>query len=72
MSATPQVRRVVVFFLLAAVLLAVLTPGAASLPLAILVFTLLFFIAIVLSVLLFRVDEQTHIQHELVYSLVIN
>jgi hypothetical protein len=65
MSATPQLRRVVGFFLLAAVLLAVLTPGAASLPLAILVVTLCFLIAIVLSVLLFRFDEQNHTQQAL-------
>jgi predicted MFS family arabinose efflux permease len=65
MSATPQLRRVVGFFLLAAVLLAVLTPGAASLPLAILVVTLWFLIAIAPTVLLFRFDEQSHRQQAL-------
>jgi len=51
-----QVRRVAVFFCLAVVLLAALTPGAAALPLAILI-TLCFLISIAINVLLPIVDE---------------
>jgi hypothetical protein len=60
-----QVRRVAVFFCLAVVLLAALTPGAAALPIAILI-TLSFLIAIAISVLLPVVDEQRTTQQSLV------
>jgi len=60
-----QVRRVAVFFCLAVVLLAALTPGAAALPPAILI-TLWFLIAIAISVLLPLVDEQRTTQQFLV------
>ena len=63
MSMKPHVRRVFVFFCLAALLLAALTPGAAGLPLAILV-TLWFFIAVVVSVPLPHIDEQGHKQQD--------
>jgi hypothetical protein len=59
MKAVSQVRRVVVFFCLAVVLLAALTPGVAALALAILV-TLSFFVAIALFVLLPHVEERNH------------
>jgi hypothetical protein len=61
MTATPHIRRVAVFFFLAVVLLAALTPGATNLPLVILV-AQWFFIAIAVSVLLPHVDEQSHSQ----------
>jgi len=55
----------VVFFLLATLLLAAFTPGAAGLPLVILVVTLWFFIAIALSILLYCVGEQHRTQQAL-------
>ena len=64
MCATPHVRRVVVFICLAMVLFAALTPGAASLPLAILV-ALWFLIEIAVSILLPHVEEQSHAQQAL-------
>jgi fatty acid desaturase len=64
MNATSYVRRIAVFFCLAMVLLAALTPGAAGFLPAILV-PMWFFIAIVLSFLLSYVDEQHHTQQAL-------
>jgi hypothetical protein len=64
MTATPHIRRVAVFFCLAILLLAALTPGATSLPVAILV-AQWFFIAIAVSVLLPYVDKQNHTQQAL-------
>ena len=64
MTATPHIRRVAVFFSLAVVLLAALTPGASSLPVAILV-AQWFFIAIAVSVFLPHVDEQNYTQEAL-------
>jgi membrane-bound metal-dependent hydrolase YbcI (DUF457 family) len=61
MNAKSHLRRAVIFFCLAALLLAALTPGAGNLPVAILV-PLMFFIAIVASVLLPHADEQSHTQ----------
>jgi hypothetical protein len=58
MSATSYIRRVAVFFCLAALLLAAVAPGAAGLPLAIL-FTLEFFVAISLGVRLPQLDGQS-------------
>jgi hypothetical protein len=65
MSAMSQVRRVAVFFCLAFVLLAALTPGPAVLPFAILI-PLWFSIAIAISVLLPLVDEHRTTQQSLV------
>jgi hypothetical protein len=59
MRAASYIRRIAFFVCLAAVLLAALTPGMAGLPFAILV-PLLFFIAIVLSVPLPCIEEQTY------------
>ncbi len=59
MSSTSPIRRVAVFICLAVVLLAASTPGAASLPLAILV-PLWFLIAIAVSAFLPHLDEQSH------------
>jgi len=56
---------VAVFFCLTVLLLAALTPGAAGLPLAILI-TQWFLIAIAISVLLTFVDEQRARQQSLV------
>ncbi len=56
-GATSHFRRVAVFVCLAALLLAVLTPAAAVLPLAILV-TLWFSVAVIISAPLPQVDEQ--------------
>jgi len=67
MNATSHVRRVFVFLCLAALLLAALTPGAAGLPLAILV-TLWLLIAVVIAVPLPHVDEQDHTQQTLALS----
>ena len=64
MSETPHVRRLVVFLCLAALLLAAMTSGAAGLPLAILI-SLWGFTAIVLSVPLPQIDEQSHTQQAL-------
>jgi hypothetical protein len=64
MSKTPHVRRIVVYFLLAAVLLAVMTPHAVGLLRAILGI-LLFFIPISSSIRLPQVDEQGHTQQVL-------
>jgi hypothetical protein len=61
MNATPHVRRAVIFFCLAVLLLAALAPVAANLPFAILV-PVSFFIAIITSVLLPHADEQGHTQ----------
>jgi hypothetical protein len=59
MSATTYLRRLAVFVCLAAMLLAVVTPGAAGLSLAA-VFALCFVIAISVSALSPIVDEQSH------------
>jgi hypothetical protein len=64
MVAVSSFRRAVAFFCLAVVLLAALTPSAASLPLAILV-TLSFLITIAIFVLLPHVEEQNHQQRTL-------
>jgi len=64
MSAMSQLRRVAVFFCLVVVLLAALSPGAAGLPLAILM-PLWFLIAITISVLLPLVDEHSTTQPSL-------
>jgi hypothetical protein len=59
MRKTPHVRRIVVYLLLAAVLLAVMTPHAVDLLHAILGIVF-FFIAISISIPLPNVDEQGH------------
>jgi len=64
MSPNSQVRRLVVFLCLAALLLAAMTPSAICLQLAILA-TLWFFIEITLSAPLPHVDEQSHTQQAL-------
>ena len=64
MSTTPHVRRIVVYLLLAAVLLAVTTPLAVGLLHAILGISC-FFIAISISIPLSHVDEQGHTQQVL-------
>ena len=61
MSKTSHVRQVVVCLLLAAVLLAAMTPHAIDLLRAILG-VVLFFIAISVSIPLSKVDEQGHAQ----------
>jgi len=61
MSATSNIRRVAVFVCLAAVLLAALTPGAASLLLAIVITTGIA-VAIFPSVPLPYTDTQSHRQ----------
>jgi len=65
MCKTPHVRRIVVCLLLAAVLLAVMTPHGIDLLHAILGIVL-FFIAICISIPLPTVDEQGHTQQDLV------
>jgi hypothetical protein len=64
MSKTPHVRRIVVCLLLAALLLAVMTPHAINLLHAILGIVL-FFIAISISIPLPNVDEHGHTQQVL-------
>ena len=64
MSKTPHVRRIVIYLLLAAVLLAVMTPHAIDLLHAILGIVL-FFIAISISIPLPNVVEQRHSQQAL-------
>ncbi|HTC61665.1 MAG TPA: hypothetical protein VK709_02380 [Candidatus Saccharimonadales bacterium] len=64
MSKTPHVRRIVVYILLAAVLLAVMTPNAVGLLHAILGI-LYFFIAISISIPMPRVNKQGHPQQVL-------
>jgi len=61
MREVPSFRREAAFFCLAVVLLAALTPSAASLPVAILV-TVSFLIAIAIFVPLPHVEEQNHPQ----------
>jgi len=61
MSKTSHVRRIVVCLLLAAVLLAAMSPHAIDLLHAILGIVL-FFIAISISIPLSKVDEQGHTQ----------
>jgi hypothetical protein len=61
MSKTPHIRRIFVCLLLAAILLAVVTPHAINLLHAILEIVL-FFIAISISIPLSKVDEQGHTQ----------
>jgi hypothetical protein len=64
MSKTPHVRRIVVYLLLAAVLLAVITPHIIDLLHAILGIVL-FFIAISISIPLPNVGEHGHTQLDL-------
>ena len=61
MTKTPHVRRIVVCLLLAAVLLAAMSPHAIDLLHAILGIVL-FFIAISISIPFFNVDEQRQTQ----------
>ena len=68
MGAKSHFRRVAVFVCFAALLLAALTPAAASLPLAILV-TLCFLIAVFTSVLLPRIDDQSQTRSALVLTV---
>jgi hypothetical protein len=64
MSKTPHVRRIVVYFPLAAVLLAVITPHIIDLLRAILGIVL-FFIVISICIPLPNVGEQGHTQQDL-------
>ena len=64
MSKTPHVRRIVVYLLVAAVLLAVVAPRAVGLLYAV-IGILCFFIPISISIPLHQVDERGHTQQVL-------